>query len=177
VDAAAATDVQALTERIREIVPEAAIVRAASPVTLEDPAVLAGQRVLIVEDGPTITHGGMPFGAGYVAASSVPDVRIIDPRPYAAAMIRQAYERYPHIGPVLPALGYGDAQISALRDTINKTDADVVVSATPIDLAALMEIDKPVVRARYEFADAGPPTLAALVQRFLEERFDTLAAG
>ena len=176
VDAAAAADVQTLIERIRTFMPATPIVRAASPVTLEDPAALRGRRVLIVEDGPTITHGGMPFGAGYVAASSVPDIRIVDPRPYASAMIRRAYELYPHIGPVLPALGYGEAQVTALRDTINNADADVVVSASPIDLAALMDLNKPVVRAQYEFADAGSPTLAALVRRFLEERFDQLAA-
>ncbi len=176
VDAAAAADVQSLTERIRDVVPEAKIIRAASPVTLEDHATLGGQRVLIVEDGPTITHGGMPFGAGYVATSSVPDVRIVDPRPYASAMIRRAYERYPHIGLVLPALGYGEAAISALRDTINSADADAVVSATPIDIAALIEINKPVVRVRYEYADAGAPTLTELVEQFLVERVDDLAA-
>ncbi len=176
VDAAVTADVQTLIERIRKFMPATPIVRAASPVALEDPAALRGRRVLIVEDGPTITHGGMPFGAGYVAASSVPDIRIVDPRPYASAMIRRAYEQYPHIGPVLPALGYGVAQIAALRDTINNAVADVVVSATPIDLAALVDLNKPVVRARYEFADAGPPTLAEFVRRFLEERFDQLAA-
>ncbi len=176
VDAAAAADVQSLTERIRDIVPDAKIMRAASPVTLEDPAALSGRRVLIVEDGPTITHGGMPFGAGYVATSSVPDVRIVDPRPYASAMIRRAYEQYPHIGLVLPALGYGEAAISALRDTINSADADAVVSATPIDIAALIEINKPVFRVRYEYADAGAPTLAELVEQFLVERVDDLAA-
>jgi len=123
-----------------------------------------------VEDGPTITHGGMPYGAGYVAAVAAGAAAIVDPRLSAHPLVRAVFSRYPHIGHVLPAVGYGGPQLDALGETINRSEADVVVAATPIDLAALVRLDKPVVRARYEFADAGEPTLGAIVDRFLAER-------
>lgn len=168
VDAAAPGDVERLVEALGAIVPDAAIVRAASPVALDNPAAVTGKRVLVVEDGPTITHGGMAYGAGYVAAAALPGVDIIDPRPFAVDSIQAAYAKYPHIGAVLPALGYSPAQTAALRDTINAGDADVVVSGTPIDLTKLIDIAKPVVRARYQFADADPPFLGDLIDEFLK---------
>jgi predicted GTPase len=167
VDAASSADVQQVVDEVHEANPRARLVRAASPVRLDDAAAVRGRRVLIVEDGPTITHGGMPYGAGYVAATTAGAAAIVDPRYSAAPAIRDLLARYPHIGRVLPALGYGSAQLAALRDTINRAVADVVVAATPIDLAALIDLDKPVVRARYEYADAGEPTLASLVEEFL----------
>ena len=118
------------------------------------------------EDGPTITHGGMPHGAGYVAAVAA-GATIVDPRVSADPAMRAVFAQYPHIGKVVPAIGYDAGQLAALRVTLNRADADVVVSATPLDLTALVALDKPVVRARYEFADAGNPTLGALVDRFL----------
>ncbi len=169
VDAARAVDVQAVVDEARAVNPRATIVRAASPVRLADPAAVRGRRALIVEDGPTITHGGMPYGAGYVAAVAA-GAEIVDPRASADPALQAVFEAYPHIGRVLPAVGYDAAQLEALRTTINRAAADVVVSATPLDLAALVALDKPVVRARYEFADAGEPTLGALVDRFLAER-------
>jgi predicted GTPase len=170
VDAAARADVQRVSEEVRAVQPRAPIVRAASPVRLDDPSAVRGRRVLVVEDGPTITHGGMPYGAGFVAATSAGAEAIVDPRPWAGPELRTIYARYPHIGCVLPAVGYGAVQLAALRATINAARADVVVAATPIDLAALLALEKPVVRARYEFADAGEPTLAALVDAFLAAR-------
>jgi predicted GTPase len=128
-----------------------------------------GKRVLVVEDGPTITHGGMPYGAGYVAATVAQAAEIIDPRSYAVGEIADVYTNYPHIGAVLPAVGYHPSQLQALRETINATDVDVVVAATPCDIAALIEIDKPVIRARYEFAEAGEPSLTSLVEEFLQK--------
>jgi predicted GTPase len=170
VDAAASADVQRVTDEVRAVQPRAPIVRAASPVRLDDPAAVRGRRVLVVEDGPTITHGGMPYGAGFVAATAAGAAAIVDPRRWAAPALRDLFARHPHIGCVLPAVGYGPAQLEALRQTINGADADVVVAATPIDLAALLALDKPVVRARYEFADAGEPTLGGIVDAFLAER-------
>ena len=170
VDAASASDVQAVVDEVRAVNPRAPVVRAASPVRLDDPAAVRGRRVLVVEDGPTITHGGMPYGAGYVAAVAAGAAKIVDPRPSAPPALRAVFARHPHIGLVLPAVGYDDAGLAALGETVNRSEADVVVAATPIDLAALVRLDKPVVRARYEFADAGDPTLGAVVDRFLLER-------
>jgi len=169
IDAVAPATVDIAIEEVRRVNARAPIVRAASPVTLADPAAVRGRRAIVVEDGPTITHGGMPYGAGYVAAVAAHAV-IVDPRSSAPPPLLDAFGRYPHIGAVLPAIGYDAAQLEALRQTINRSDAEVVVAATPLDLASLVALDKPVVRARYEFADAGPPTLGALVDRFLEER-------
>ncbi len=170
VDAASSADVQHVVDEVRAVNPHAAVVRAASPVRLDDPAAVRGKRVLVVEEGPTITHGGMAYGAGYVAATRAGAAAIVDPRRSATGPMRAVFDRYPNIGRVLPAIGYGAAQLQALRDTINASAADVVVAATPLDLAALIRIDKPVVRARYEFADAGEPTLAELVEAFLTKR-------
>jgi predicted GTPase len=170
VDAAPAENVARAIEAARRLVPEATIVEAASPVRLDDPGAVAGRRALVVEDGPTITHGGMAHGAGFVAARAGGAAAIVDPRPYAAPAIAAVYRRYPHIGPVLPATGYDGAQLTALAETIERAEADVVVSATPMDLAKAIDIRKPVVRALYDFAEAGQPTLARLVDDFLERR-------
>ena len=169
-NSAAHADIQAVTDSARRINPRAAIVRGASPVRLEDADAVRGKRVLIVEDGPSITHGGMAYGAGFVAASAAQPSEIVDPRTAAHAEIAPVYAEYPHIGKVLPALGYHPAQLAALRATINACDADVVVSATPCDLGALIDIDKPVVRTFYEFAEAGEPGLGSLVDAFLQEK-------
>ena len=128
---------------------------------------MRGKRVLAVEDGPTITHGGMPYGAALVAAEQAHAARIVDPRPYAAPGIAEVYARYPHIGPVLPAMGYSPEQLEALRRTIDAAEADVVVAGTPIDLAALIHVNKPVFRARYEFAELETPGLWTAVERLL----------
>jgi len=144
----------------------APIVRAASPIRLEPETSLRGRRVLVVEDGPTITHGGMAFGAGFVAASRA-GAEIVDPRSFAAPTIAEVYDRYPHIGAVLPALGYGEAQIEALAKTISAAPVDFVVAATPIDIAKLLAVGQPVVRAFYEYAEAGEPKRSDLVDAFL----------
>jgi predicted GTPase len=170
VNSAADADVQRVTENARRINPRARIVRGASPVTLEPQAAVRGKRVLVVEDGPTITHGGMPYGAGFVAATLAQASEIVDPRPYARGAIATMYAQYPHIRAVLPALGYSAKQLAALRATIEAVPAEVVVAATPCDLGALIAIDKPVVRVQYEFAEVGEPGLGSLVEGFLIER-------
>lgn len=170
VNSASDANIQQVTENVKSINPRAKIVRGTSQVTLDDPEAITGKRAIIVEDGPTITHGGMSYGAGYVAATQAQAGEIIDPRSVAVEDIAKVYEQYPHIGPVLPAVGYHPSQLQALRDTINAADAEVVVSATPCDLGALIEINKPIVRARYEFAEAGKPGLGNLVEEFLKER-------
>jgi predicted GTPase len=167
VDAAASADVQRLTEALRRVNPRAPILRAGSPVRLEDPEAVRGRRVLVVDDGPTLTHGGMPYGAGYVAAISAGAAEIVDPRRSAPPEIRALFERYPHLDRVLPAVGYGEAQLAALAGTIRDSDADVVVSGTPLDLAARVDCGKPVVRAGYDFADLDEPGLGARVDALL----------
>lgn len=170
VDVASAVDVQRVVDELRAVNTRAAIVKAASPVRLADPEAVRGKRVLVVEDGPTITHGGMAYGAGYVAATRAGAAAIVDPRGAAGESLQLVYRSYPHIGSVLPAVGYGREQLESLRDTIVAADADVVVSATPLDLAALIAVDKPIIRAFYDYADASDPTLAEIVGAFLEAR-------
>ncbi|MDJ0620735.1 MAG: cyclic 2,3-diphosphoglycerate synthase [Calothrix sp. MO_192.B10] len=177
VNAAATADVQRVVNTVRTVNPTASLVRAASPVRLDNPDAVRGQRVLVVEDGPTTTHGGMCYGAGYVAATDAQAAEIVDPRTAAVPEIAAVYAQYPHIQAVLPAMGYSPEQLEALRQTINHAAADVVVSATPIDLAALIEVNKPVVRARYEFAEAGEPGLGSLVEKFLAQRIDNLGVA
>jgi predicted GTPase len=122
-------------------------------VVLDDPELVEGRRVLVVDDGPTLTHGGMPFGAGYVAVRDLPGVTIVDPRGSAHPALQALYRRYPHLGPVLPAFGYSAAQRADLRDTIEASGAEVVVAGTPIDFAHAVPTSLPVVRARYDYAD------------------------
>ena len=169
-NSAADVDIQRVTEAALAINPNAVVVRAASQVTPETPERIRGKRVLVVEDGPSITHGGMPYGAGFIAATQSHAAEIVDPRAAAVGEITAVYEQYPHIGAVLPALGYHPSQLDALRETIHAVAADVVVTATPCDLGALIDIDKPVVRVRYEFAEMGEQGLGNLVERFLIER-------
>lgn len=170
VNSASSADVQRVTETVRGVNARATIVRGASPVEADDPEAMRGRRVLVVEDGPSVTHGGMPYGAGYVAATQAQAAEIVDPRSAAADEIAAVYARYPHIGPVLPAMGYSRAQLDALQETINASAADVVVVATPCDLGKPIAIDKPIVRVRYEFAEVGTPGLGSLVEDFLEVR-------
>jgi predicted GTPase len=167
VDTADYEDVITVQQNIRLVNPQAVIVKAASPIFVADPAAIRGRRVLVVEDGPTLTHGEMAYGAGVVAARTFDAAEIIDPRPYAVRTIAATYQKYPTTGPVLPAMGYGGDQMADLAETINNTPADLVIIATPIDLAKLIDIQKPSQRVRYELQEIGQPTLADL----LRERF------
>jgi predicted GTPase len=170
VNSADKAHIERAEEVARAVNPHAPIVRGALPVSLDATAV-RGKRVLVVEDGPTITHGSMPFGAGFVAASAAAPAAIVDPRAFAVGELRDVFARYRHIGPVLPAVGYTAHQLAALKATIREANAEVIVSATPVDLARLIEVDTPIVRARYEFADAGEPGLEVLVDRWLAGAF------
>ena len=168
VDSAAPEAVAAVARSARAANSRAPVLHAALEIRLDDSAAVCGKRVLVVEDGPSITHGGMPHGAGFVAAQRAGAATIIDPRVCAAPEFRDVYAKCKHIGPVLPALGYSGAQLSALRRTIADADADVVVSATPVDLAALIQPRKPVVRVRYEFVDLDSPALEIIVGEYLD---------
>jgi predicted GTPase len=166
VNSADAAQVAHAEQIARTVNASAPIVRGALPITL-DVSKVQGRRVLVVEDGPTITHGSMPYGAGFLAASAAKPAAIVDPRPFAVGELRDVFVRYPHIGAVLPAVGYTSTQVAALAETIRRADADVVIAATPVDLGRLIEIDKPIVRARYEFVDTGDSGLGARVDRWL----------
>jgi predicted GTPase len=173
IDAAPPSAVAQVIADVRAANPAATIVRAASPVTLDPGPPLAGARVLVVEDGPTVTHGGMPFGAGTVAAHDA-GATIVDPRPYATGSIAETYARYPDIGPVLPAMGYGAAQLDDLARTVDAVPCDAVVAGTPIDLARVLHLHRPVRRVSYELVELGEPTLAdvlgPLFRKWLEQK-------
>ncbi len=167
-DSATQAEIQIAEEGLRAVNLTAPITHAASPIRLDDPTVVKGRRTLVIEDGPTMTHGGMAYGAGYLAAKAA-GADIIDPRRAAVSCIRNVLEAYPHIEHVLPAMGYDDAQLRALGETIDNSDAEIVVSGTPVDLARLLNIKKKIVRARYEFAEIGEPELSAIIDAFLDK--------
>jgi predicted GTPase len=166
IDSAVLADVARVVANVQAANPRAHIVKASSPVTLADGPSLAGKRVLVIEDGPTITHGGMPFGAGTVAAHHEGAAELVDPRPYAVGSIAGTYERYPGIGAVLPAMGYGDEQLAELEATVRRADCDVVVIGTPMDLARLVDLGHPSRRVSYELHEVGSPTLSDLLEPF-----------
>ncbi|HZC71104.1 MAG TPA: cyclic 2,3-diphosphoglycerate synthase [Jatrophihabitans sp.] len=166
-DSAVAEQVATLTDTIERTNPRATVVTANSRVTVDDPGVIAGKRVLVVEDGPTLTHGEMKFGAGVVAARAHDAAQIVDPRPWATGTIAETFEKY-EVGPVLPAMGYSDEQLAELRQIIDNADADVVVIGTPIDLRRVIEISKPAVRVRYDLdVRPGSPTLLDVLKPVL----------
>jgi len=144
---------------VHRVNPQATIIEAASPIFVEEPEAIRGKNVLVVEDGPTLTHGEMAYGAGIVAARRFGAARIIDPRPYAVGSIVETFEKYPQTGPLLPAMGYGQKQIEELGETINNTPCDLVIVATPIDLRRVVEIRCPTQRVRYELQEIGQPPL------------------
>jgi predicted GTPase len=178
VDSADRDDVARVLEHVSKVNPLATVITARSPVALEPGPPLAGKRVLVVEDGPTLTHGGMSFGAGTVAALKEGAGELVDPRPFARGSIAELYETYPHLGNVLPALGYSDEMLEDLRGTIEASDADVVVAGTPIDLAHVVATRHPIRRARYELEEVGRPTLADVLAPMLRlVRGPTRAVG
>ncbi len=169
-NAAPADAVAAARQDAQALAPRARVLEVGSRVALDDSAAVAGKRVLVVEDGPTTTHGGMPFGAGYVAAKAAGAGEIVDPRPFAKGALAEAFRAYPHIGHVLPALGYSDAQRRDLAATLDAADCDAVVCGAPIDLARLAHTNKPIVRARYELDDYASPSLEAALRAELAKR-------
>jgi len=167
VDAAPRCDVARAEAGVRALCPGVPILRARSPIVLDDPAAVRGRRVVVVDDGPTLTHGGMPYGAGWVAARAAGAAEIVDPRPHADPAIAAVFAAHPHLANALPAMGYGPEQLAALARTLDATPADVIVSGSPLDLARLVPLAKPVVRARYGFAEADSPGLEDALDAFL----------
>jgi predicted GTPase len=163
VDSAPAQKVWQVRKNIEEYAPGAQIVLAESSLVVKKPEMIQGKRVLVIEDGPTLTHGEMPFGAGIVAAETFKAAEIIDPRPFAVGSLNETFTVYPHIGNVIPAMGYTPDQISDLENTINQSDCDLVLFATPIHLPLVLDIQKPTLRVRYEYQDHGQPTLEELI--------------
>ncbi len=164
IDTSPVENIETVRKNIMNNNPGAIIVDAASPIFVEEPNKIRGKKVLVVEDGPTLTHGEMAYGAGYVASKRYGAKEIIDPRKYAVGSIIETYHKYPNTGNVLPAMGYGEKQIRELEETINKADADVVVIATPIDLGRLIKINKPYLRTYYELQVIGKPLLDDIIK-------------
>ncbi|HEX9977603.1 MAG TPA: cyclic 2,3-diphosphoglycerate synthase [Acidimicrobiia bacterium] len=170
VDTASLADIETVRANIAAVNPGAVVIDAASPIGIDDAGLVRGKRVLVVEDGPTLTHGGMKIGAGVVAARKFGAVAIVDPRPYLVGSLRDTFETYPEIGTVLPAMGYGARQIADLEATINAADCDAVVIGTPIDLGRLLDIDKPHTRVSYDLQEIGKPDLEDVLGDFVAKR-------
>lgn len=165
IDTANSENISQLRKNIFELSPKAILVEAASPIKVDNPEIIRGKRVLVIEDGPTLTHGEMQFGAGVVAAQKYGAREIIDPRPFAVGSIKDTYQKYPLIGTLLPAMGYGEKQIKELETTINNSDAEIIIIGTPIDLSRVMKINKKYVRVKYELQEIGKPDLMELLQK------------
>ena len=166
IDTADYEDVEYLRETIREVNPNAIVIDAASPLVVENPELIRGKRALVVEDGPTLTHGEMTYGAGVVAAEKFGAAEIVDPRPWVEGKIEETFKKYPNIGMLLPAMGYGAQQVKDLEKTVNAVDCDVVVIGTPIDLRKVIKIDKPAVRVKYDLQEIGKPDLEDVLTKF-----------
>ncbi|MDD5582623.1 MAG: cyclic 2,3-diphosphoglycerate synthase [Candidatus Marinimicrobia bacterium] len=160
-------DVESVRQAVREVNPNARIVDAASPIFVENGELIRGKRVLVIEDGPTLTHGEMQYGAGMVAAEKYGAAEAVDPRPYTTGTITETFKKYPDIGILLPAMGYGEKQMKDLEKTIAKIDCDVVIIGTPIDLRRVIKIKQPSVRVTYELQEIGEPTLKNLLNDFI----------
>ena len=165
VDTAEPKNVEAVINTARRLNPKAVVIKANSPITVEDESVIRGKRVLVIEDGPTLTHGEMKYGAGIVAAQKFGAKEIIDPRPFVVRSIADTFKKYPGIGTLLPAMGYGNAQVKDLEETINRTNCDGVVIATPIDLRKILSIQKPTTRVTYELEEIGDTDLHSVLSR------------
>jgi len=164
VDTASPDAVIAVRNNLNELNPNAVVIEGASPLFVENPEAIRGKRVLVIEDGPTLTHGEMAYGAGWVAARRFGAGEIVDPRPFAVKSIAATYQKYPKTGAILPAMGYGDEQMRDLEATIDRADVDLVISATPIDLTRVIKVNKPMQRVRYELQEIGQPTLEEILK-------------
>jgi predicted GTPase len=170
IDSADLAGIETVRANIAKVNPQALVIDAASTLRLEDPSVVRGKRVLAVEDGPTLTHGGMKIGAGVVAAKKHGATEFVDPRPYLVGKLKETFEMYPDIGTILPAMGYSEEQLRDLEATINATDCDAVVIGTPIDLSRVVKIDKPHTRVFYDLQEIGQPDLASVLAEFVTEQ-------
>src|SRR5699024_9304507 len=169
IDSAPAEAIQTVENNIKFAKPDSTIIKAESTITVEDPTIIEGKRVLIVEDGPTLTHGEMTIGAGSVAAERIGVREIVDARPFAIGSLIETFEKYPHIGNILPAMGYGEEQLKDLEATINASDCDAVIIGTPMDLSRVISIDKPYTRVHYDLDEVGDENLEKILQQFIEE--------
>ena len=165
VDSSTQDNIELVRQNIKELAPRADVLLATSPVLVKEPGRIRGKTVLVVEDGPTLTHGGMAYGAGYLAAERFGAAHIVDPRAFAVGSLQAVYAEYPHIGRVLPAMGYSEEQIRDLAATIDNTICDLVMFSTPIHLCRLISCNKPTLRVRYEYQDYGEPTLEEVLQK------------
>lgn len=163
-------NIEEVRENVMAVNPKAIIIDAASPLFVDNPDVIRDKRVLVIEDGPTVTHGGMPYGAGYMAAIKFGAAEVIDPRPYAVGSIIDTFEKYDHLSEVLPAMGYSPEQVKELEETINNSDAEAVIIGTPIDLSRLIKFKVPYTRVRYELEEIGQPKLDEILKKFVEEK-------
>ncbi|WP_366939220.1 GTPase, partial [uncultured Eudoraea sp.] len=170
IDSAEPKDIDKLRKVIAQVVPAATVIDAASPISVADPSVIRNKKVLVVEDGPTLTHGGMKLGAGTLAAEKFGASEIVDPRPYLVGQLKDTFETYPEIGKLLPAMGYGDDQLRDLEVTINSCDCDAIVIGTPIDLSRVINIRKPSTRVFYNLQSIGEPSLEKVIEEFLVKR-------
>lgn len=170
VDSAYPEDVEEVMNNVRTYNPKARIVLAASALMVDNPELILGKKVLAIEDGPTLTHGEMTIGAGVVAAQRFGAAELVDPRPWVVGKIDETYQKYPYIGTLLPAMGYGDQQMKDLEETINRVECDSVIIGTPIDLARFIKIDKPNTRVYYELSEIGKPDMRDLVKEFLNKK-------
>jgi predicted GTPase len=170
IDTAYPDKINLLRENIHKLAPNAIVVDAASPITVDHSELIRGKRVLVVEDGPTLTHGGMKYGAGVMAAQKFGAKEIIDPRPYAVGSIAETYVKYPDIGILLPAMGYGKKQVQELEETINAADCDLVIIGTPIDLTRIIKINKKSIRVKYELQEIGRPNLEEVLNQKFKDR-------
>jgi predicted GTPase len=170
VETAPRENIDVVRNNIRQVNPHAQVIEAASPISVEDENLIRGKRVLVVEDGPTLTHGGMSYGAGVIAAQKFGAAEIVDPRPWAVNSIAETFRKYPAIGRLLPAMGYGEHQIKDLEATINRVDSDAVLIGTPVDLRRVIKIQKPSVRVRYELAEITRPDLRDVLTEFFKNR-------
>jgi predicted GTPase len=170
IDSASPENIQIVRDNIAAVNPNAIVVDGASPLTVSDPSLIRGKRVLVVEDGPTLTHGHMKIGAGTVAAKKFGAAELVDPRPFVVGRLKETFEIYPNIGTLLPAMGYGAQQIADLEASINNTDCDAVVIATPIDLQRIVKINKPTVKVDYELQEIGKPIFCDLICEFLKSK-------
>ncbi len=169
VNTARPEDLEVVRGNVEKVNPDAYVIEAASPITVADPTPVRGKRVLVVEDGPTLTHGDMEYGAAWLAAKKFGAAAIVDPRPFARGSIKETFKKYPHLRDVLPAMGYGKSQVKELEDSINAADCDLVLSGTPVDLKRILKVTKPVVRVRYELQEIGRPNLEEVLGDFLEK--------
>ena len=170
IDSARPKSIAKIRRILREVVPQATVIDAASPISVTDPSMIRNKRVLVVEDGPTMTHGGMKLGAGTLAAEKFGAAEMVDPRPFLVGKLKETFDIYPRIGTLLPAMGYGDAQLRDLEATINFCDCDVVIIGTPIDLNRVIDIKKPTVRVFYDLQSIGKPSLEDVVDEFLMKK-------